>query len=439
MSVAFVELTGGKGCSLMSATAGPDLVAHDYTETEYAASGTVGGRTPTGDAPPADFTTRVVVRRPAHPERFSGTLVVEWLNVSSGADAPAEYTYIAQELVRAGHAWAGISAQYTGVEGGAGSVQLDVAAPGLAQADPERYGAMNHPGDAYCYDIFGAIAAALRGPGGPLADLRVERVLAVGESQSSMALTTYVTEFAEGDDAIDGYLVHSRPFGRLPFAQVGAPADITLAYEGGPVRFGKPAKPVVVVQTETELLTNFKYYLAREPDNEHLRVWEVAGSAHADLVQIGPFEEYLGLPDPVNRGQQLFVLRAALRHLDAWSRGGAAPRSTPPLSLIEHPDAEPTLQLDDVGNAVGGVRMPCVEAPTQVLTGVVANPVSRIHLLFGATKPIPDEALAARYGSSEGYLKAYEQAADAAIEAGFAVPEDRAELLDGANPDLIPG
>ena len=45
MSVAFVELTGGKGCSLMSATAGPDLVAHDYTETEYAASGTVGGRT----------------------------------------------------------------------------------------------------------------------------------------------------------------------------------------------------------------------------------------------------------------------------------------------------------------------------------------------------------------------------------------------------------
>ncbi len=83
--------------------------------------------------------------------------------------------------------------------------------------------------------------------------------------------------------------------------------------------------------------------------------------------------------------------------------------------------------------------MPCVEAPTQVLTGVVANPVSRIHLLFGATKPIPDEALAARYGSSEGYLKAYEQAADAAIEAGFAVPEDRAELLDGANPDLIPG
>ena len=82
--------------------------------------------------------------------------------------------------------------------------------------------------------------------------------------------------------------------------------------------------------------------------------------------------------------------------------------------------------------------MPCVEAPTQVLTGVVANPVSRIHLLFGATKPIPDEALAARYGSSEGYLKAYEQAADAAIEAGFAVPEDRAELLDGANPDLIP-
>lgn len=438
MSVSFAELTGGKGCSLMSATAGPDLAAHAYTETEYAASGTVVGRTPTGEAPPADFTTRVVVRRPADPARFSGTLVAEWLNVSSGADAPAEYTYIAEELVRSGHAWAGISAQYTGVEGGDGSVSLGAAPPGLATADPERYGAMNHPGDAYCYDIFGAIAAALRGPGGPLADLRVEHVLAVGESQSSMALTTYVTEFAQGDDSIDGYLVHSRPLGRLPFAQVGAPADITLAYQGEPVLFGEPAKPVIVVQTETEVLTNFLYYLAREPDNERLRVWEVAGSAHADLVQIGPFEEYLGLPDPVNRGQQLFVLRAALRHLEAWVRGDGAPPSAAPLSLVEQGDAEPVLALDDVGNAVGGLRMPCVEAPTQVLTGVVANPVSRIHLLFGATTPIPDEVLAARYGSAEGYLKAYEQAADAAIEAGYAVAEDRAELLADANPDLIP-
>ena len=433
MSVAFVELTGGKGCSLMSATAGPDLVAHDYTETEYAASGTVGGRTPTGDAPPADFTTRVVVRRPAHPERFSGTLVVEWLNVSSGADAPAEYTYIAQELVRAGHAWAGISAQYTGVEGGAGSVQLDVAAPGLAQADPERYGAMNHPGDAYCYDIFGAIAAALRGPGGPLADLRVERVLAVGESQSSMALTTYVTEFAEGDDAIDGYLVHSRPFGRLPFAQVGAPADITLAYEGGPVRFGKPAKPVVVVQTETDVLGILNYYPSRQPDTDRLRVWEVAGTAHADRFQIGPVESALGCAGPINNGQQAFVLRAALRDLDEWAAGGDAPPTAEPLT-IEESAGSPEFVLDEVGNVTGGVRTPAVEAPTAVLSGLPADGASIVCILMGSTSPFPADQLAARYPGPDDYATAWAAATDATIDAGFFLPEDRAAIIADARP-----
>ena len=61
----FEPLSGGNGCSLLSAVPGPDLAAAGYTETEYAASGSVTGLTPDGPVGEAEFTTRVLVRRPA--------------------------------------------------------------------------------------------------------------------------------------------------------------------------------------------------------------------------------------------------------------------------------------------------------------------------------------------------------------------------------------
>jgi hypothetical protein len=61
----------------MAATAGPDLASHGYVEAELCA---------TGD----DYATRVVVRRPG--DGGSGTLVVEWLNVSSGQDAAPDWS-----------------------------------------------------------------------------------------------------------------------------------------------------------------------------------------------------------------------------------------------------------------------------------------------------------------------------------------------------------
>ena len=87
----------------MSARPGPDLAAAGYTETEYAVSGTApsytadelptDGRWELAGSGEADFVTRAMVRRPADPAAFSGTLVAEWLNVSSGADAAPDWTY----------------------------------------------------------------------------------------------------------------------------------------------------------------------------------------------------------------------------------------------------------------------------------------------------------------------------------------------------------
>src|SRR5271168_1217455 len=74
------------------------LSERGYTEEEYFVSGTATAFTADGPMPAdgrltvqpgstAPYTTRLVVRRPADPKKFNGTVVVEWLNISGGTDA----------------------------------------------------------------------------------------------------------------------------------------------------------------------------------------------------------------------------------------------------------------------------------------------------------------------------------------------------------------
>ena len=94
--------------------------------------------------------------------------------------------------------------------------------------------------------------------------------------------------------------------------------------------------------------------------------------------------------------------------------------------------------LDEVGNVVGGVRTPVVDAPVEVLSGYAAPDASPICALFGRTLPLPASVLAARWPSREAYLAAYAAATDAAIAAGFVLAEDRDAVLAEARPDLLP-
>ena len=123
-----------------------------------------------------------------------------------------------------------------------------------------------------------------------------------------------------------GYLVHSRGGAAMPLDVVGAGIQImTLRHDEG-VRIREDLDvPVLVLQTETDVLGRLRYLPARQPDTPLLRVWEVAGAAHADAFVIGPFADLLGCPEPVNNGQLVFVARAALHHLDRWVADGTEP------------------------------------------------------------------------------------------------------------------
>ncbi|MGA8257142.1 MAG: alpha/beta hydrolase domain-containing protein, partial [Nocardioides sp.] len=264
MTVTFTPLPT-VGVQLMSAAPGPDLVAVGYREDEYVVSGRARRFDQIAPAE-ADFATRVLIRRPV--AAGTTTLVVEWLNVSSGDDAAPDYTYVADEIVRRGHVWVGVSAQFIGVEGGRALVPTGAdpgaePANGLKGRDPQRYAALHHPGDAFSYGIVTAITEALSDPGAaqPLAELQVRRRIAVGESQSAYALTTYVNTVQPRTECFDAFLVHSRGSATLPLGDAGCGVDLDRARHQSPVLIRDDlTTPVIVLETETDVLSPRLHY-----------------------------------------------------------------------------------------------------------------------------------------------------------------------------------
>jgi hypothetical protein len=446
-------LTGGSGVFLGAATAAE--LPEGWVEEEFAAEGAATSYRAEGELPTdgsfelaedttADYRTRVVVRRPAEASDFGGTVVVEWLNVSGGVDASPDYSYMSEELLRGGYAWVGVSAQRIGIEGGPVAVSAPggegLAGQGLRALDPERYGELHHPGDAFSYDIYTQVARALRDPeGDALGGLEVARVLAVGESQSAFALTTYVNGIQPLAGQFDGFLVHSRGGAAAPLGEADAGIDIAGTIGGEPTRIRTDgAAPVLVLETETDLLSVLGYLPARQPDDEMLRLWEVAGTAHADARIIGPLADALGCPTAINDGPHHFVVKAALRALDAWVRTGEAPPEAPRLD-VDEAGATPAFRRDGNGIALGGIRTPQVDVPVATLSGEAGEGASIICLLSGSTVPLPAERLGELYASADAYVEAYTEAADAAIEAGFVLDDDREALLADADPDAIGG
>jgi hypothetical protein len=447
------ELTGGRSAYMGEATT-VDLQRVGYAQHEYAAAGTAtsykaagapahDGRFQFAPDASAPYRTRVLVRAPAKAAAFSGTVVVEWLNVSGGVDADPDWVSLQEEIVRAGDAWVGVSAQRIGVEGGPVLVKVQGVAgaedqgKGLKAIDPARYGTLEHPGDGFSFDIFTQVARALRTDAG-LSRSRPQRVIAAGESQSAFALVTYFKGVQPLTKAFDGFVVHSRGAVALPLVAPGKYADIAGAISGTPtiLRDDQDA-PVLDVQTETDVASILNSYAARQPDSDHFRLWEVAGTAHADAHLVGPNAKYLNCGVPINDGPMHIVAKAALRALTTWLTTGKAPPTASRIDVT--PDAKPQVRRDVDAIALGGIRTPPVDVPVAALSGAPGPNPSTICLLLGSTQPFAPARLAQLYPSRAEYLRRYNADADATINAGFALREDRAALVAFADPSRLPG
>lgn len=400
---------------------------------------------PTTDA---EFTTRIVIHRPRDVGRANGTVVVEWLNVTGGLDVPAVLMPTHRQLSRSGCTWVGVSVQRVGIEGGG-----IMPGMGLRDTDPERYGALSHPGDAHAFGIFGAVGAALPTFLRDTLGLPVERLLATGASQSAFYLTTYVNAVDPGDRVFDGFLLQGRAGAGAPidgFAPESInPANAQTAetrrarLRGADVIRDDVRVPVVVVQSETDVFGALAFLPARQPDGARFRLWEVAGASHCDTYFLGASprddgsltaDEMLrllgdtrpdgfGLPVPMNSGPQMhYVLQRAFDALDTWVRDGVAPPSADRIELDGGGPAR-----DEHGIARSGIRTPWVDAPVAALSGL-GQPGHLVDL-FGSTREFDADELARCYpGGRDEYVERFDAATHAAIAAGFVLEHDRTEI-----------
>ncbi len=447
-----------------------DLAEHGYDETEYFLEGvasryrltndtsgpdagyTFDGRWPVEVAATLPYRTRMVVRRPTDPSRANGTLIVSWNNVSNGYDAVVPLT---PEVFDAGHTWVGVTAQKAGIDG------FPFGEPmGLRTWDPTRYGDLSIPDDDLSYDVFTQAAAALgpeRAADGvdPLAGIVVERLVATGISQSAKRLLTYYNAIHPVVGLFDAFFLivsmgnGTRISSETPGPRLDEiPEQFTaivnlLPYSSHIVRTDLDT-PVLVLNSESEVI---KHAPVRQPDTDVYRLWEVTGSAHTSgatrdegaarvvrdfgAPKINPNIPPSARPNECSWGP---AHEAALAHLQRWMTDRVAPPSLPRVEVAGEPLR---VVRDELGNGLGGVRMPYLEVPTAAHRGesLDDNPD-----LSGESVPFTAEQLHVLYPDHDTYVGRFDAAVQQAVDAGYVLPRDAARLrADARATDVPPG
>jgi hypothetical protein len=448
-----------------------DIGQFGYVEEEYFLEGdamrfepvgelTVDGRWTIKPATSDRFKTRIIVQRPRNPKNFNGTAIVIWTNVSAGF----EISGIPARLD--GFAYVAVSAQPTGIVG------YRSTRAGLIDWDLERYGSLKIPDEGVSYDIFTQCARAV-GPHrdtrrlDPMGGLKVRRLIATGASQSGTRIMAYLNGVHPLANVFDAFIPivcagtagdFESQMAHPDSADVtGRHAELTEAEKTSPEAALAAARsrghsravptkvrddlstPVMAINTETEA---FVYFPRRQPDTSKYRYWEIAGAAHAG----GPGGEARlkiaqrdGLPTPGGNGQYTSrrsevdsgaVYEAAMYRVHDWISVGKAPPQQKPMEIAGNPVA---FVRDTNGNAVGGVRLPELEAPIASYRGMDER-----GSIGGRTIPFTPEQLRKLYPTHEDYVRKVTTAAKAAEEAGVILPNRAVDYVAAARAAPIP-
>ena len=396
-----------------------DLAAAGYVEQEFLLSGTAtryatpGTATATVTSTGHQYTTRMVVRRPASPARFNGVVVAEWLNVSNQWDQEVDWFQSHEHFLRQGYAWVGISAQRAGIH----------SATGLRAWSPTRYGSLDVTAggtitdDSLSYDVFSQAVKAVRSPAGldPLGQLDPAYVVATGHSQSAGRLATYYNAVHPLADVVDAVVLHG----------------------GGGVLRTDTTTPVFRINSEGDVASGILSAAARaQADSPVLRSWEVAGASHGDwklITDYGPLRlrdvgslpgGYPGTPSTctlpsLSRVPQHMVQNAVYDATVQWVAYGQQPPTAPKIAMTTGTPA--VIARDELGLALGGIRLSQHEAPTRVNSGVNTGP--GFCFLDGSSVPLSDAVLRQLYPTVSSYVDEVVATTRANVAAGY-VPQD---------------
>ena len=466
--------------------------SYDYVEREFKMSGTTNVYRDNGiwgsngdwgisvSQSNVPYTTRLLVRYPANPAKFNGTVIFEWTNVTTGGDQDPVWSEMGEEAVRQGYAWVGVTAQKAGMED-------------LVRWDSERYAGLGDSNDGQSYSIFTQAAEAVKADSATLlGGLTPKKLVGTGDSQSAFRVDTYVNAFQPITDAFNGFIAIGRavtaaPLGNGLIATSPFPADIRT----------NNTAPFIQLNTQGDIV-ELDAAAARQSDNTDLRTWELPGASHIDahegsyeLETIAREEPTLAVPqcifgtpiegtgtalDGVNQTDNMplfYVEEAALTDMQNWLVNGvAAPHepsqiSTTPVFFGLYD----LVNSNKYGVGNGGIRMPDTEVPTEdysvinfvkpseeslnsitlfeelkgafeaAETGSISNNGLRsagLCLLSGYFTDLSSSTLKSLYPTTASYAAKIKAQVDTVEADGFMTPDGAAEAIANAEAGIGP-
>jgi hypothetical protein len=422
-----------------------DLAPHGFVQEEFLIEGKantydigmafgIGAEVPAGgdaNITSADhpYKTRILVFRPSDPARFNGTVVYDWLNATSGYDITLHWFHQKDFILRKGYAYVGITAQHMPID----------SETGLKQFSPERYGMLDVTDggrigtdsgsisfDALAFDIYAQGAKAIRAVPMVLGKLPVKKIIAVGGSQSAGRVGVFMNNVNPISDNI---------------------VDASLIIYGGPKLRTDLTTPIikVITETETEGTGTLNQTQIAQPDTDKLKTWIVAGAAHADFHGLMPriaiylrdmdmnaagARETCATPSR-SRVNARYVYNAAITWIEKYLDDASTKIPTCPAVEFAASSipTRPVAARDADGIIRGGVRLPDVDVPVGVNTGIGCG-------LSGTFSPFGQAKLDALYPTHGDYVAKVSAAANKAIAEGFLLPEDAQDVIDTAHASV---
>jgi hypothetical protein len=248
---------------------------------------------------------------------------------------------------------------------------------------------------------------------------------------------------ADGAPIYDGYLPS---VGAYLMRINQCSRDVTLQEDLS--KIAAPDVPVLSVMSEAEI-RNARFTAL--PDVVRARsgwiTYQVAGGTHAGGEVPGTQHKRLGMASRPEAGSAVPpsipgvtfppdympndlpwtpVLRMAYRNLIAWAREGKTPPQAPRIQL----DAQLNIVRDAEGNAVGGLRLPYVDAPVASYRGSIGE--GGVAGIIGSRKPFDMATLHKLYPSAAAYTGKFNAATDTLIKQRFISAEDGAAMKAAA-------
>jgi hypothetical protein len=440
-----------------------DLGKLGYVEEEFFVSGTANVYDWAADgtvvvkAAGAPYTTRILVRRPANPARFSGAVILEPFENARSYDWSFLWAASHEYFTEHGDAWVGVTHNPQAMDTLRKFNAKRYASLSMANPVPAEVCGANQAKSAtelgLKFDMLSQVGTLLKNPTGPLAGFKVEAIYPTshtGEIVTYMNAIHPRAKLPDGKPIFDGYLIKGdqgpTAIRRCSPAPTGNdPRQLTK----------NVGVPVIRVVAEGDVIDGYPLRRADSDEpSDRFRLYEVAAAPHMDIRY---YQHMPAVDDQSKAGVATFTgvwpfayqcerrligllelpvfqvaLNAAFFHLDQWTRKGAAPPRAERMTVRDAGTPKATIATDQHGNGTGGVRNPYVDVP--VATYVPHTPGQAVCRNLGYKVPFDWTKLEALYGSSKNYAQKVNESVRKLVKEGWILESDAKRVT----ADLLP-